>query len=158
MGSWGPVIVIQVRDAVSWDQVLAQEAVWCGQSWADWEGRVSRLFDGLDSSHEKKSRQNDKPNDLVTATGRKELPCPLMRRLVVEKTSHAAEGKIRNSVLGMSWKVCWRLGGHFKKVVGCTYLISTQLPIKQWDVVSDKIITFIYWRPLVSSAVFHKDL
>ena len=42
------------------------------------------------------------PNDLVTATGRKELPCPLMRRLVVEKTSHGAEGKIRNSELGMS--------------------------------------------------------
>lgn len=60
------------------------------------------LLNGLGSSPEKKRRRDDKPNDLATATGGKELPCPLMRRLVVEKVSHGAEGKMRNSVLGMS--------------------------------------------------------
>ena len=41
-------------------------------------------------------------NDLVTAAGRKELPCPPVGRLVVEKISHGVEEKIRNSLLGMS--------------------------------------------------------
>lgn len=43
-------------------------------------------------------------NDLVTATGRKELPCPPMGRLVVEKISHGVEEKNQEFTVGQELK------------------------------------------------------